>query len=208
LRSAVEPFFTTKAPGRGSGLGLSQVYGMIRQSNGALQIESEVGAGTTVRLYLPRAGAEAAASGADRPAAEQPGPIGRILVVDDDAAVREVTVQMLRQCGYGIVALDNGRAALDALARGEVYDLMMIDVAMPGMNGIETARQAREQWPELRVLYVTGYADLAASDHQTGDDPIIKKPFRFSELAEAVRLAIKREPAMSGENVVPPNRQS
>ena len=114
---------------------------------------------------------------------------------------------MLRQCGYGIAEVDNGQAALDALARGELYDLMMIDVAMPGMNGIETAHQAREQRPRLPVLYVTGYADLAASDRQTGDDPIIKKPFRFSELAEAVRLAIKQPPAMSGENVVPLNRQ-
>ncbi len=156
LRSAVEPFFTTKDVGKGSGLGLSQVYGMVRQSNGALQIDSRPGAGTAVHLYLPRAAADDDALAASGDGAKSAQAGGRILVVDDDAAVREVTVQMLRQLGYGVVEADSGAAALDALSRGEVYDLVLIDLAMPGLNGIETVQRARERWPGLRVLYVTG----------------------------------------------------
>ena len=204
LQQAIEPFFTTKERGKGSGLGLSQVYGMIQQSDGALQIDSRPGAGTSVHLYLPRA---AAAEGAEtaRPAQSQEKPTGgRILVVDDDAAVREVTVNMLRQIGYGVVESDNGRAALDALARGETYDLMLIDIAMPGLSGTETVRLAREQWPGLRVLFVTGYADPSgAQDPPTGDDLLIKKPFRFAELRVEVQRALKRSPAGDRANVVP-----
>jgi len=197
LRSAVEPFFTTKEPGRGSGLGLSQVYGMARQSNGAFQIESRAGAGTAVHLYLPRA-AGAAATG-DQPAGAAPSPEigGRILVVDDDAAVRDITVQMLRQAGYGVVEAEGGHAGLDALGRGEVYDLVVIDIAMPGLSGVETVRLARERWPALRVLYITGYAEIAGAELETGADPVLKKPFRLTELTAAVGDAIKRPPQAS-----------
>ena len=207
LRSAVEPFFTTKEVGKGSGLGLSQVYGTVRQSNGSLQIESRVGAGTTVHLYLPRADAEKRGSRGRRggPAAAEAG--GRILVVDDDPAVREVTVQMLRQIGYGVVEAGSGPAALDALARGETYDLLLIDVAMPGMSGIETVRRGRAQWPGLRVLYVTGYADFAGAERRTGDDPLIKKPFRLAELRGEVRRAIRKSRPGEGKNVVPLRRR-
>jgi PAS domain S-box-containing protein len=192
LRSAVEPFFTTKEPGRGSGLGLSQVYGMARQSNGALQIESQLGTGTAVHLYLPRA--MDAATAADRPAERRSSPesSGRILVVDDDAAVREITVQMLRQAGFGVVEAESGQAALDALERGENYDLLVVDVAMPDLTGVETVRRARARWPALRILYITGYAEIAGPELQTGGEPVLKKPFRLSELTAAVRDAIKR----------------
>ncbi|HEX3538254.1 MAG TPA: response regulator [Stellaceae bacterium] len=204
LRSAVEPFFTTKERGKGSGLGLSQVYGMIQQSDGALQIDSRPGVGTEVRLFLPRA---AAAEGTDAAPQTQPQERpagGRILVVDDDAAVREVTVSMLRQIGYGVVETDSGQGALDALARGEVYDLMLIDIAMPGLSGVETARRARERWPGLRVLYVTGFADPSGQiAPETGDTPLIQKPFRFAELREEVQRALKRPPDGARENIVP-----
>ncbi|HEX3883941.1 MAG TPA: ATP-binding protein [Stellaceae bacterium] len=202
LESAVEPFFTTKEVGKGSGLGLSQVYGMVRQSNGAMQIESRVGAGTTVHLYLPSAAAEAGhvEDEGQRPGAERIS--GRILVVDDNTLVREVTAQMLRELGYGVTEGDNGHAALDALSRGEAYDLLLIDVAMPGLNGVETVRRAREIVPGLRALYMTGYADLVGPEHHTGDDPLIKKPFRLAELAAEVQAAIRRLPPGSGDNVV------
>ena len=203
LRSAVEPFFTTKEPGKGSGLGLSQVYGMAQQSNGAMQIESRPGSGTTVHLYLPRAPAREATAemGAGGWQASEIG--GRILVVDDDAAVREITVQMLRQVGYGVVDAESGQAALDALARGEIYDLLVIDVAMPGLSGIETIRHARERWPALRALYISGYTEMAGAGPQIGDDPMLKKPFRLSELTEAVRSAIKRVPGDGAAAIVP-----
>ena len=200
LRSAVEPFFTTKEPGKGSGLGLSQVYGMARQSNGAMRIESGPGAGTAVHLYLPRAAGVAAADKPDD-GRQLPEIGGRVLVVDDDAAVREITVQMLRQAGYGVVESENGQAALDALGRGEVYDLMVIDVAMPGLSGVETIRRARERWPALRVLYISGYADIADAELQAGDDPMLKKPFRLTELTAAVREAIK-QPSPKGAAAV------
>jgi CheY-like chemotaxis protein/nitrogen-specific signal transduction histidine kinase len=197
LRSAVEPFFTTKEVGKGSGLGLSQVYGVVQQSNGSLAIESEVGRGTIVSIYLPRA---AAASGAaDGPAdKEAPEPeSGRVLVVDDDAGVREITVQMLRQIGYSVSEADNGQGALDTLARGETYDLLVMDIAMPGIDGIETVKRARQTAPGQRVLYITGYADSARADRRTGDDPLIKKPFRQRDLREAVRRALRHTPGNS-----------
>ncbi len=202
LRSAVEPFFTTKAVGKGSGLGLSQVYGMVQQSNGAMHIESRLGAGTAVHLYLPAtAGAEALADdGLFSAQHEQPS--GRILVVDDDPSVREVTVQMLRQGGYGVTEADSGQAALDALARGEAYDLMVVDVAMPGLSGIETTARARQKFPGLRVLYVTGYADPARPD-RCGDDPLIRKPFRLADLVAEVEAVIRRPIAACGGNIVP-----
>jgi PAS domain S-box-containing protein len=143
LHSAVEPFFTTKEVGKGSGLGLSQVYGMVQQSNGSLQIESKIGMGIAVHLYLPGGASEAGKLDAASDEATADQTAARILVVDDDPGVREITVQMLRQLGYGVTEVESGRAALDALSRGEAYDLMMIDVAMPGLNGIETVKRAR-----------------------------------------------------------------
>ena len=153
-------------------------------------------AGTTVHLYLPRA-VDAAAAGRDSSGGGlgEPEIGGRILVVDDDAAVREITVQMLRQAGFGVVEAESGQAALDALARGEVYDLLVIDVAMPGLTGVETVRRARERWPALRTLYITGYADIAGAELQTGTDPMLKKPFRLNELTAAVRGALKQAAA-------------
>jgi PAS domain S-box-containing protein len=194
LHSAVEPFFTTKEVGKGSGLGLSQVYGVVRQSNGGLHIASEIGRGTSVSIYLPRAvGAAGAAERRSKAAMPEP-EIGRVLVVDDNAAVRDIAAQMLRQIGYGVAEAESGQAALDALACGEVYDLLVIDIAMPGLDGIETVRRARDIAPDLGVLYITGYTDPAAAgaEHRIGDDPLIKKPFKLRNLRQAVRLAIKR----------------
>ena len=203
LAAAVEPFFTTKELGKGSGLGLSQVYGMVQQSNGTMQIESRSGIGTSVHLYLPSTAVVADAGKAAGEHASGERISGRILVVDDNAAVRDVSAQMLRELGYGVAEAESGHAALDALSRGEVYDLLLIDVAMPGLNGIETARRARELHPGLRVLYVTGYADLARPEHNPGGDPLIKKPFRLAELAAEVHAAIRRAPPGAGDNVVP-----
>jgi CheY-like chemotaxis protein len=207
LRSAVEPFFTTKPVGKGSGLGLSQVYGMVQQSEGFLRLESRVGTGTAVHLYLPRAGTAPSAAEIPEHAARWAESGGRVLVVDDDAGVREITAQMLRQAGYGVTEAESGRMALDALARGETYDVVVIDIAMPGLNGIETIRQARRRWPALRALYVTGYADAGGTDLATGDDLLLKKPFRLRELTHAVAEAIRR-PAPAAGKVVRLRRRS
>ncbi|HZK92203.1 MAG TPA: response regulator [Stellaceae bacterium] len=192
-RSAIEPFFTTKDTGKGSGLGLSQVYGMVQQSNGALTIESRLGAGTVVRLYLPRTAARDEALDETAAAGRPEQPDARILVVDDDPDVRLVSVEMLRELGYEVVDVDSGAAALDRLESGEIFDLALIDIAMPGLTGIETVRRARQRWPQLRVLYATGYAN-AGGDDGAGDDPRIKKPFRLAELAGEVRDAMRKHP--------------
>jgi CheY-like chemotaxis protein len=189
LRSAIEPFFTTKEVGKGSGLGLSQVYGVVQQSNGCLRIESQLDIGTRIDLYLPRAVADVRVI-ENAPGQEQPRHKGaRILVVDDDPAVRDITVQMLRHSGYDVAEAASGPTALDALSRGEVYDLLVIDIAMPGLNGIETVRRARETLPSVRVLYVTGYAEAGGAGPQIGNE-LVKKPFRLGEITDAVRRAI------------------
>jgi PAS domain S-box-containing protein len=202
LHLAVEPFFTTKPVGKGSGLGLSQVYGMLRQSNGAFRIDSEVGRGTSVYLYLPKAAGDVESEAQRRKdfAPQQRG--GRILVVDDDPAVREITVQMLRESGYGVAEAESGQAALDALSRGESYDLVVIDIAMAAASGIETVRRARAKWPGLRALYITGYADAAGAMPDTGDDPMLKKPFRLGDLNTAVHQAMHREVSRPGAPVL------
>jgi PAS domain S-box-containing protein len=192
VRSAIEPFFTTKEIGKGSGLGLSQVYGIVQQSDGTLKIASRMGAGTAVQLYLPRAEATERELGGIADAGTPERPNARLLVVDDDPEVREVTRQMLGGLGYEVTAADSGQAALDRLDRGEIYDLLVIDIAMPGLSGVETVRRAREKHPHLRVLYVTGFADPGGADDGTGDDPRIKKPFRLAGLTAAVRTAIGR----------------
>jgi DNA-binding response OmpR family regulator len=115
---------------------------------------------------------------------------------------------MLRQIGYGVAEAASGQAALDALARGEIYELAIVDIAMPGLNGIETVRRARERWPGLRVLYVTGYADAAVTGVETDDDPLIRKPFRMSELAAGVNRALERNRYAESRNVVPLGRDS
>jgi PAS domain S-box-containing protein len=195
MHAAVEPFFTTKEAGKGSGLGLSQVYGMVRQSNGSLQIETRAGAGTAMHVYLPRAAAVAASGDAPDRLREPERTGARILVVDDDADVRDVTLQMLGEAGYLVAGVESGQAALDRLERGERYDLLVVDIAMPGLSGIETVRRARKKYPELRVLYATGYADIIGNDHHTGSDPRLKKPFHLAELAAEVHSAITRRPS-------------
>ncbi|HJU16679.1 MAG TPA: PAS domain S-box protein [Stellaceae bacterium] len=198
---AVEPFFTTKEVGKGSGLGLSQVYGVVQQSGGTFEIDSAPGRGTTVRLYLPRAIIASAGAAAT---AEGSGPEARarLLVVDDDADVRDIAVQMLRQAGYAVTEAESGHAALEALARGETYDLFVVDMIMPGLNGVEAVRRARARWPGLKALFMTGYADAALRADLNETGPLIKKPFRLAELAAAVQRALSL-PASAAANVVP-----
>jgi PAS domain S-box-containing protein len=197
LRSAVEPFFTTKEPGKGSGLGLSQVYGTVRQSDGTMEIESRVGAGTAVHLFLPRAPVGPAAPGASGKTVAADAAGGRILIVDDDPDVREITGQMLRQCGFAVTEVSGGQAALDTLLReedrGEKYDLIVIDIGMPGLSGVEMIARARRRWPELRVLYMTGHADGSGTQTDLGSETLLKKPFRLHELESAVHRALRAD---------------
>src|SRR5215469_2853624 len=201
LRRACEPFFTTKEPGKGSGLGLSMVHGLTTQSGGGLHIDSLPGRGTTVSVYLPRARrASAVVREREAPSAtihER----ATILVVDDDPDVREVAISSLGSLGYHMLAAENGPAALRLLARSGPVDLLLVDMAMPGMNGVELIRRAREQQRELKAMLVTGYADVAAFAPAEGD-LVLQKPYRLERLADGVAEALRREVSQPGSNVV------
>jgi CheY-like chemotaxis protein len=195
---AFEPFFTTKEVGKGSGLGLSQVFGLAKQSGGGVRIDTEVGHGTIVRVYLPRADVAMGRVHAPTPRVlHRRGSAAVVLVVDDDSAVREVTAGILQDLGYRVLEAGSGGAALDAVEKHPAIDLVLLDFAMPGMNGAELARELRTRRPKLPILYATGYADAAALTEAT-DDEIIHKPFEETELAEKIAAAL---PA-PGDNVV------
>jgi signal transduction histidine kinase len=191
MSQATEPFFSTKPPGAGSGLGLSMIYGFARQSGGQLLIDSRVGVGTTVRLYLPRSHADAV----DRPAAAsgtvaQPGGNEVILVVDDNSTLNDLAQRHLAALGYGVKVAGNGPAALALLASGTRFDLLFTDVVMPdGMSGYALAEAAQRLQPHLRLLFTSGYAGEAGyADH--GARPTLHKPYRRQELAETVRAVL------------------
>jgi len=191
LQKAFEPFFTTKEVGKGSGLGLAQVFGFAKQSGGGACIETELGVGTTVKVFLPRVQAPQVPCGTVE---IEPGtPIGdssrSILLVDDDPSVREVTAQMLGDLGYLVVQADSGRMALELLESGVAVDLLLADFAMPGMNGGELARAVLSRYPELPVVFITGYAELG--ELGMGSTPIIQKPFREEQLASKLSLVLK-----------------
>jgi signal transduction histidine kinase/DNA-binding response OmpR family regulator len=187
-----EPFFTTKDVGHGTGLGLSQVYGFIKQSNGHIKLYSEVGQGTVVKLYLPRLLGEGKVEAEGEAVLEEPdGGSGElVLVVEDDEAVRAYSVDSLRELGYRVIAATNGPEGLDLLARYPTIRLLFTDVGLPGgMTGRQLADQARRQRPELLVLFTTGYARNAIV-HGGILDPgthLLPKPFTLAALAAKVR---------------------
>ncbi|MCX7515355.1 PAS domain-containing protein [Frateuria hangzhouensis] len=189
LARAFEPFFTTKEVGKGSGLGLAQVYGFAKQSGGGVRIDTRLGEGTSIKVYLPRAAGVAAESEAvmQEVVRQDNGPARqRILLVDDDADVREVTAAILTERGYEVIEAGSGGSALDVLEReGGTVDLMLMDYAMPGMNGSEVAREAHARRPSLPIVFLTGYADFAAFK-EVGDDRIVSKPFRDEDLLAKV----------------------
>jgi signal transduction histidine kinase/ActR/RegA family two-component response regulator len=193
---AVEPFFTTKQVGHGTGLGLSQVYGTAHESGGKLFIDSSPGAGTTIRLVLPLADAPtqsitAASVGDNTITAPAPATSPRsILVVDDDRQVRRFISESLRQLAYHVVDVSDGAAALEQL-RNEQFDLLLVDFAMPGMNGADVARAAQQIDAQLKVLIVSGYANSAAIEAALGETPVLRKPFDTQELGLTVKRIIE-----------------
>jgi signal transduction histidine kinase/CheY-like chemotaxis protein len=188
---AFEPFFTTKEPGKGSGLGLSMVYGVAKQLGGGVRIDTRLGEGTSVKVYLPRAIAVVETPSAVRgDPAVAAAAAATLLLVDDDADVRAVTASMLEELGYHVIEAANGGAALDRLDRESGIDLLLVDFAMPAMNGIEVARQARTRRPGLPIMFITGYSDTAALAGEAGEAGIIQKPFRSGDLAAKVACAL------------------
>jgi CheY-like chemotaxis protein len=191
LARVFEPFFTTKPTGKGTGLGLSQVYGFVRQTGGYIRVYSELGEGTTVKIYLPRL----AAGRLD--VAEEPeqaevvdGGHETILVVEDHEDLRAYSTAVLRDLGYHVLEARNGRAALEALRMTRHVDLLFTDVVLPdGMDGRRLADEARKQRPGLKVLYTTGYTRNAIV-HNGRLDPgvqLVPKPFTYQGLASKVR---------------------
>jgi signal transduction histidine kinase/ActR/RegA family two-component response regulator len=200
LRRAIEPFFTTKGPAGGNGLGLSTVYGFAQQSGGCLTISSKPRTGTTVRLYLPRA--RGAAQGQlDLPCAPARPAAAHVLLVEDDALVRTQAGRLLTGLGYRLTVAEDGPSALAALAADDDISLLMTDMVMPGgMNGRELADRARRNRPSLRVLLTSGYTEDAAPLGSASDSGagFLPKPYRRAQLADAVSTALSRSAPLAG----------
>ena len=198
---AFDPFFTTKEVGRGTGLGLSQVYGFIRQSGGYVTIESEVGAGTCVRLFLPGTDAATVEDEQQRYTplpASAPYPT-KVLVVEDDDDVRPFVIEILQDLGYTAIAAESGPAALRLLDHGMAVDVVFTDVRMPdGMSGFQLAEEIRRRLPSVAVVLTSGMASVFGAGHQsTGEWPILRKPFRRHEVVQAIERAMHRQPIAS-----------
>lgn len=193
LERVFEPFFTTKPPGQGTGLGLSMVYGFVKQSDGAIDIRSEPMKGTCVRIYLPRhAGARPDASRAeDGPGLTRGAGRRTIVVVEDDELVLGLINDTLTELGYRVLLARTGREGLACL--GGHADLLLTDVGLPDMSGIELVKAARQRRPELRVLYMTAYAEHMASNGEflKPGQALLRKPFSLEELSNRVHLMLR-----------------
>ncbi|BCJ91267.1 hypothetical protein IZ6_20020 [Terrihabitans soli] len=197
-----EPFFTTKEVGKGSGLGLSQVLGFAKQSGGGVRIDTREARGTTVSVFLPRAPAESGTKPRKKTVelrAVKKIEAPSILLVDDDDLVREVTASKLEEFGYKVIQAENGPSALLAFEQDPAIDLLVLDFAMPGMNGAEVARAARKRRPDIPLMFVTGYADLSALG-EFASEPTLHKPFRDEDLRKHVSALLKggAKPAEAG----------
>jgi CheY-like chemotaxis protein len=191
ISRVMEPFFTTKAPGQGTGLGLSMAFGFAKQSGGHLKIYSELGHGTTINLYLPRAVTGAAVTAIET-AAPATLPQGHeiVLLVDDNESVRKTAARQLTDLGYQVIETDSATGALDILGRGKKIDLLFSDIVMPGgLNGFDLAAKAAELYPTLKILLVTGFAEAAIKKRPGvhGDIQILSKPYRRQDLAHRIR---------------------
>ena len=197
-----EPFFTTKEVGKGSGLGLAQVYGFVHQSNGQVAIDSQVGQGTTVTLTFPRSErpvdestTAAAATPAPRRAETRPRSCGEVMVVEDDPTVADLTTEMLKGAGYAVFHANSAAAALEALAGGRGVDVVLSDVMMPGgMNGVDLAREIRKRWPDLPVVLTTGYIEVARTAMSEGLEVLVK-PYQLEALSAILESHISEKTA-------------
>jgi CheY-like chemotaxis protein len=190
LKSAIEPFFSTKELGKGTGLGLSMVHGLAVQLGGALQLKSELGKGTTAELWLPISAAPIKEVQHMEPEQASAPQASVILVVDDDALINMSTVDMIEDLGHTVLEAYSGKEALEILQSGKQIDALVTDYAMPGMTGVELATKAREINPNLPILLATGYADLPSGT--TTDLPRLSKPYQQTELANQIGKLLSR----------------
>jgi CheY-like chemotaxis protein len=198
LEQVTEPFFTTKDVGKGTGLGLSMVYGFARQSEGAIDIDSKVGVGTKVAIWLPRAPAPSGETKAPLTAAAdecaEVRPL-RILLVDDHEAVRETTAGMLCDMGHMVASAGDGPAVLAMLESAPAdYDLIVTDYAMPLMSGGDMLRQARKIRPDLPGIIISGYADSRSTAQKSREIVFLSKPFTLDQMGAAIGAAIQASP--------------
>ena len=212
MAHALEPFFTTKEPGKGTGLGLPQVYGFIRQSGGDIRIRSTLGQGTTVEMFLPRA-LQAAVDAAKLQSVSE-GRAGSapktVLVVDDQEDVRDVVVAYLEMLGHRTVEASSGRRAITMLNAPEAsaIDLLLVDFSMPGLSGVDVARKAQELRPELPTILITGYADPNMTNDAIAGVQLLRKPCRLQELAAAIEAACLNSYSESHKVALLPSRRS
>jgi PAS domain S-box-containing protein len=196
---AFDPFYTTKPIGQGTGLGLSMIYGFVRQADGSVRIDSEVGKGTTIEILLPRFAGEAEAPTVSEPAADDQRERGHknevVLVVEDEAVVRLLIVELLGDLGYHALEAADGPSALRILQSAQRIDLLVSDIGLPGLNGRQLADAGRERRPGLKVLFMTGYAeDAAGKSFLAKGMEIITKPFTTDVLATKLREMIENGP--------------
>jgi CheY-like chemotaxis protein len=192
LQHIFEPFFTTKEPGHGTGLGLSMVFGFMKQSGGHISAYSEVGHGTTFRLYLPPVPDAVAATEPMAQAPPEPGQNEMILAVEDSAGLRQILVRQLTSAGYRVLEAGDARVALETIESGADIDLLLTDIVMPGgMNGHELARLAMLRRPDLKTLLTTGFSDVTNGNGSSGAPHILRKPYRKDELLRYVREALE-----------------
>src|SRR5216684_2425685 len=194
ISQVFEPFFTTKETGKGTGLGLSMVFGFLRQSGGHVNVYSEPDVGTTFRLYLPRMMTEALPREVTEARPVEPAAGERVLVVEDDPAVRRIVLRQLGEFGYRVLECDRAATALELLQR-EPVDLLLTDIVMPGgLDGIALARMAAERWPALKIVLTSGFpqARVEGNGELLGNMQLLSKPYRRTELAAALRMALAR----------------
>jgi CheY-like chemotaxis protein len=201
-QSIFEPFFTTKEKGRGTGLGLATVYGIVKQNSGSIEVQSEPGRGATFSIYLPRIDAGPATRGGDESAAGRVQGTGTVLVVEDHEGVRSLIVGTLELCGFRVLQAGDGP---EALKQGAQYtgtiDLLLTDVIMPGMNGKEVADQLAALRPGLKVLYMSGYSGEVIAHHGVLEAGVayLPKPFTPDALSAKVREMLGAEKQDRGE---------
>jgi two-component system cell cycle sensor histidine kinase/response regulator CckA len=202
-RRLFEPFFTTKPAGKGTGLGLSTTYGIVKQSKGYIWVYSEIGRGTTFKVYLPQSNGRAVAP-APTPATASAAPFGApsqtVLLVEDEPGVRHFSTRALEKAGYHVLEAAHGDEAEEVFVRhADSIDLVVTDVMMPGCSGPELLARLKARVPSLRVLYMSGYTAQATARNAgiDGRVPFVQKPFTAAELARRVRDALMSDPALS-----------